>query len=302
MARMPHASAILVAEVLFGAAAAPAQIFTLTKDQMIELTSKNPFERFPDGRPKVPDALMERARGLSAEEVFAALNGGGGFRNQYADGFQILHPNKKLVGRAFTVQFMPQRQDLEDVAQAHAQAAGYGHLKNQTAIDMLQPGDVLVVDLFGKKEDGTIVGDNLFYYIMKTTKTGGIVVDGAIRDLEGIQEMDMPLYYRHAHPSYINNVTLTGINIPIRIGNATVMPGDLVIGDPEGVYFVPPQMVRQMLDDADRTHIHDEWTKMKFDEGKYKSSDIYSSPKDPALKKEYEEYLKKRLEEIKSKQ
>jgi hypothetical protein len=61
-------------------------------------------------------------------------------------------------------------------------------------------------------------------------------------------------------------------------------------------------MVQQMLDGADRTHIHDEWTKLKFSEGKYKSSDIYSSPKDPELKKEYEEYLKKKLDELKSKQ
>ena len=305
MLRVPYRSAGLVAALLLAPAVAPAQIFTLTKDQLIELTAKNPFERFPDGRPKIPDAMLERARGLSSEEVFGAMGGGGGrggFRNQYADGFQILHPGKKLVGRAFTVQFMPQRQDMEDVAQAHAQAAGYGRLSNQTAIDMLQPGDVLVVDMFGKNEDGTIVGDNLFYYIMKTTRTGGIVVDGSIRDLEGISEMDMPLYFRHAHPSYIANVTLTGINIPIRIGGATVMPGDLVVGDPEGVYFVPPQMVSQMLDAADRTHIHDEWTKMKFAEGKYKSSEIYSSPKDPALKKEYEEYLQKKLEELKSKQ
>jgi regulator of RNase E activity RraA len=304
MFRMPHGSASLVAAALFGAALAPAQVFTLTKEQMIEFTAKNPFERFPDGRPRIPDALLERARGLSAEEVFGALGGGGrgGFRNQFADGFTILHPAKKLVGRAFTVQYMPLRQDLEDVAQAHAQAAGFGRLTNQTAIDMLQPGDVLVVDLFGKCEDGTIVGDNLFYYVMKTTKTGGIVVDGSIRDLEGISEMDMPLYYRHAHPSYLTNVTMTGIDIPIRIGNATVMPGDLVVGDPEGVYFVPPQMVQQMLDGADRTHIHDEWTKLKFDEGKYKSSEIYSSPKDPALKKEYEDYLKKKLDELKSKQ
>ena len=281
---------------------AHAQVFTLTKDQLIELTKANPFERFPDGRPKVPDALMERTRGVSSEEVFGVLTGGrGGFRNQYADGFQVLHPAKKLVGRAFTVQFMPQRQDLEDAAQAHAQTAGRGRLNNQAAIDMLQPGDVLVVDLFGKNEDGTIVGDNLFYYVMKTTKTGGIVVDGSIRDLEGISEMDMPLYYRHAHPSYLTNVTLTGINIPIRVGNVTVMPGDLVVGDPEGVYFIPPQMVQQVIDSADRVHIHDEWTRMKFDEGKYKSSEIYSSPKDPALRKEYEEYLKKRLDEINKK-
>src|SRR3954466_5606327 len=151
-----------------------AQPFTLTKDQMIELTAQNPFDRFPDGRPKIPDALIERARGLSAEEVFA-IPPGKNFRNQFADGFQVLHPNKKLVGRAFTVQFMPLRPDLDSVVSARAQAAGLSRMNNQTAIDMLQPGDVLVVDLFGQGDGGTIVGDNLFYYIMKTTRTGGLV-------------------------------------------------------------------------------------------------------------------------------
>ena len=161
---------------------------------------------------------------------------------------------------------------------------------------MLQPGDVLVVDLFGKKEGGTIVGDNLFYYIMKATKGGGLVVDGAIRDLEGISEMDMPAYFRSSHPSAIANVMLTGINIPVRIGNVTVMPGDLVVGDQEGVYFIPPQFAQEIMDKADDVHVHDEWTRKKFDEGKYKSSEIYSSPRDPELRKEYQEYLKKRLE------
>jgi regulator of RNase E activity RraA len=278
-----------------------AQLYSLSKEELIQLTSQNPFDRFPDGRPKVPDALIERARGLSAEDLFGLLSGRGGYRNQYEDGFQILHPGKKLVGRAFTVQFMPARPDLDAYANARAQAAGIGRLNNQVAIDMLQPGDVLVVDLFGKLTDGTIVGDNLFYYLWKSAKCGGLVVDGGVRDLEGISEMDMPAYFRKAHPSYVTNVTLTGIGVPVRIGAATVLPGDLVLGDREGVYFIPPQMVQQVLDSADTARIHDEWTRKKFDEGKYKSSEIYGSPKDPALQQEYREYLKKRLEEIRKK-
>ena len=278
-------------------AVAQAQIYSLTREQMIEYTAQNPFDRFPDGRPKVPDGLIERARGLSAEEVLAILPGKG-FRNQYEDGFQILHPGKKLVGRAFTVQFMPLRPDLDGVINTKRQTAGLPRLNNQVPMDMLQPGDVLVVDLFGLKEGGTIVGDNLFYYIMKATHGAGLVVDGAIRDLEGISSMDMPAYFRHAHPTAISNVTITGINVPVRIGKATVMPGDLVFGDAEGVYFIPPALVQDVVDNADTIHIHDEWTRMKFDEGKYKSSDIYSTPKDPALKKEYDDYLKKRLEEL----
>lgn len=279
-----------------------AQLLTFPKPEMIDYTAKNPFDRFPDGRPKVPDAMIERARDLSSEEVWSGLEQVEGFKNQYADGFQVLHPGKTMVGRAFTVQFMPLRADVDEVAKTKAKERGLPNLFNQTAIDMLQPGDVLVVDLFGKKVDGTIVGDNLFYYVMKATNHGGLVVDGSIRDLDGIANIDMPAYYRFADPTPIGNVMLTGINVPVRIGGVTVMPGDLVVGDREGVYFIPPQFVKQVLDHADETHIHDEWTKEKFDEGKYKSSEIYGSPKDPKLQQEYREYLKKRLDEIHKRQ
>jgi len=309
--------AAVSAAATWSPAPARAQLHSLTKEQMIELTAQYKGDRFPDGRPKVADTLMERAKGMSAEEVWAGLNqgggagggagggggrGGGAYRNQYEDGFHVLHPNLKLVGRAVTVQFMPSRPDVDAYVNAKGQAAGFGNrMYNQTAIDTLQAGDVLVVDLFGKVDGGTMVGDNLFYYIMKTTKTGGLVVDGAVRDLEGISEMMMPAYFRRTHPSAIANVTLTGINVPVRIGNVTVLPGDMVLGDPEGIYFVPPHLVQQIVDNADTIHIHDEWTRKKFDEGKYKSSDIYGSPKDPALQKEYQEYLKKRLEEVRKK-
>jgi len=278
---------------------AGAQMITFSNQDLLDYTAQSPFGRSPDGRPKVPDDLIERARGLSAEEIWAGLEDKE-FRNQYADGFQVLHPGKTMVGRAFTVQFMPERFDLDTVASVKAKARGIPRLTNQTAIDMLQPGDVLVVDLFGKKVDGTIVGDNLFYYVMKATHGGGLVVDGSVRDLDGISEVDMPAYFRSVDPTPIGNVMLTGSNIPIRIGGVTVMPGDLVVGDREGVYFIPPQAVKDVLDRADETHIHDEWTKKKFDEGKYKSSEIYGSPSDPKLKEEYKEYLKKRLEEIRS--
>jgi 4-hydroxy-4-methyl-2-oxoglutarate aldolase len=276
---------------------AVGQLVNFSKQQLIEYTPENPFDRLPDGRPKVPDNLIERARGLSSEEIWSVLNEKG-FNNQYADGLQVLHPGKTMVGRAFTVQFMPLRGDVDDVAQAKSKRQTGQGLHNQTAIDMLQPGDVLVVDIFGKKVDGTMVGDNLFFYVNQATHGGGLVVDGSVRDLDGISEIDMPAYFRSVDPTPIGNVMLTGINVPTRIGNAIVMPGDLVVGDREGVYFVPPQFVQEVLDKADVTHIHDEWTKKKFAEGKYKSSDIYGSPRDPKLQQEYQEYLKKRLAEI----
>ena len=328
---------------------AKAQLWTWTKDQMLEYTKAWTGDRFPDGRPKVPDAWLEKAKGLSSEEININWNaqgagaqggdagagrgggraggggapagaqaggapggaqaggfggggrgGGGTAYGQYTDGWQVLHPGKPMAGRVVTAVFMPARPDLDAVVMAKAREKSI-NLNNQYVMDMLQPGDVFVVDLYGKKEGGTIVGDNLFYYILKATHGGGLVVDGGFRDLDGIAEMDMPCYYKTVHPSAIGGATLAGVNVPIRIGNTTVMPGDVAVGDREGVTFVPPQSLERIVDAADTTHVHDEWTRKKFDEGagtKYKSSDIYSGPRDQALRQEYQDYLKKRLDEI----
>ncbi len=301
LSRLPTVRTLLGAgaALLVTATLVDAQLFKLTREQLVEITAENPFDRFPDGRPKIPDALLEQAKGLSAEDVWAVLPGKN-YRNQWADGFALLHPGTKMAGRAFTAQFMPTRPDIMGALTANATKAGITSYTHQYAIDQLQPGDVFVADVFGKGAEGTIVGDNLFYYVHKATKGGGLVVDGSIRDLEGLSDIPMPAYYRHAHPTPIREVMLTGINVPIRIGEATVNPGDLVFGDREGVYFIPPSLVQGILDRADETHIHDEWTKRKFDEGKYKSQEIYGSPRDPALKKEYEAYLAKKLAELKA--
>ena len=96
---------------------------------------------------------------------------------------------------------------------------------------------------------------------------------------------------RDFHVSAIGDVILTGINVPIQVGNATVMPGDLVIGDREGLTFVPPHLVEEAANRAKLTELHDVWTKGKFESGKYTASELYPSPSDPALKKEYEEWL-----------
>ena len=278
--------------VLAMVAPSRAQVFTFSREQMIKYTAKNPYERFEDGRPKVPDNLLEKAKELTAEEVFAVLPKAN-FPNQFEGNWRLLHPGKKLVGRAVTAQFMPHRPDVADVSEGEAKTKGLAPNGNQRVLDMLEPGDVLVVDLFGKIENGTMVGDNLATYIYARTKTG-FVFDGAIRDLEGIYPLEMAGYFRGVHPSAIGNVMLTAVNTPVRIGNATVMPGDVVFGDREGVYFIPPHLLQEILDKAEITHIHDEWTKAKLLTGRYKSSEIYPTPRDPELKKEYEDYLKKK--------
>ncbi len=278
--------------LLLAPASSQGQVFTWTPEQLVKFTARNPFDRFPDGRPKVPDSILEKVKGLSAEEVLGIA--GRGYPNQFVDGLQLLHPGKKLVGRAVTLQLMPIRADVAEVQAAEWKEKGGARLSHQTVIDMLEQGDVLVVDVGGNIAAGGIIGDNLAYYIWK--KTGaGFVIDGAIRDLEGVANFDLAGYFRGATPPPIRNVMVSGVNVPVRIGNTTVLPGDVVLGDREGVYFIPPHLVQDVVDAAEITHIHDEWTRLKFDEGKYRSGEIYSSPRDPILIKEYEEFLKRKL-------
>jgi regulator of RNase E activity RraA len=271
---------------------APAQVFKLTREQMIQYTARNPFDRFPDGRPKVPDSILERVKGMSAEEVFGIEHQG--YPSQYEGNWKIVKPEKKLVGRAVTLLLMPLRPEVAEVDSTGmpSNAPRERQITHQSALDLLQEGDVIVMDAHAIS--GGIIGDNLATYIHG--KGAGFVIDGQIRDLDGIRQIDMTGYYREAVPSYLTNCMVAGINIPVTIGKVTVMPGDVVLGDTEGVYFIPPSLAKEIVDRADETHIHDEWTKMKFAEGKYKSTDIYPSPTDPALKREYQQYLKEHLQ------
>ena len=284
-------------------ASASAQIATLSRDQLLKYSEAWKGDRFPDGRPKVDDKLIDRLAGVSVEDVWTILPRSG-YNNQFEGGFQVLHPEKRLVGRVVTAQFMPARPDMKGPNEADAKAKGLRDNGNQRVLDILQEGDVLVADIFGKIEGGTLTGSNLATYVYAVTKRG-MIVNGAVRDLDGILQIPMGAYFRGVHPTPISQeVMLTGINVPVRIGNVTVLPGDVVLGDREGVYFVPPQLVEKVVDNADEIHIHDVWTQEKFrnEPGKYKSTDIYGSPRDPKLKAEYADYLKKKLEELHAQQ
>ncbi|MEZ5402172.1 MAG: dimethylmenaquinone methyltransferase [Bryobacteraceae bacterium] len=271
-----------------------AQPFRWTREQMIHYTPQNPFDRFADGRPKVPDELLAKVKGLSVEEAWGILRSKG-YRAQYLGrGFQSLHPGTKLVGRAVTAQYLPVRPDLDEVVTAEAKAAGMPAGPNHKVIDLLQLNDVPVIDLMGAEPGHNFGGDNLHAAIYGKTHTGAIV-DGTVRDLEGLFELPSQVYFREGHPAAVEGVMVMGINIPVKVGEAVVMPGDVVLGDRTGVIFIPPQLVQQVVERAELTHIHDEWTKKKFLTGDYKASDLYPSPSSPALKKEYEDYVKQRL-------
>jgi 4-hydroxy-4-methyl-2-oxoglutarate aldolase len=252
---------------------ASAQLDLFSKDQRIEFTPEWHGSRFPDGRPSVADSVLTRLKSVTAEEAWDVLQDAG-YGNQFERGWKIVNPGERLVGRVVTAVFMPSRPDVDSVIRANGKKEGRVGAENSWIIDILQPGDVLVVDLFGKIRYGTIVGDNLSTSIY-TRSHNGLIVNGAVRDTSGIQEIKgFQVYTRDMDPSALENVMLTGINVPIRIGEATVMPGDVAVGDPEGVTFIPAHLAEKVADTAELTHLIDEWGHAMLREGKYTPGQI----------------------------
>jgi regulator of RNase E activity RraA len=244
-----------------------------TKEQRIELTRDWKGERFEDGRPKVPDELLKRMATVDAEEAWGVLMAHG-FINQFESHWHIINPGPRLAARVVTAVFMPVRPDVNAVINEHGKAEKRVGAQNSWIIDILQPDDILVADLFGKVKDGTLIGDNLGTSIYTKSHTG-LIVDGAVRDETGISEIEgFRVYTRDVDPSALRNVMLMGINVPIRIGHATVMPGDVAVTDVEGVTFVPPQLCGEVADHAELIHLVDEWGHSMLRQQKYTPGEI----------------------------
>jgi regulator of RNase E activity RraA len=257
---------------------ASAQLGMFSNEQRIDITREWKGERFPDGRPKVADDVLDRLKETTAEEAWGTLRRLG-YHNQFEGNWKTVNVSDptgdRMVGRVVTAVFMPKRADIEAVINDHAkQEKRVGRGQNSWVIDTLVKRDVMVVDLFGKIKDGTIIGDNLATSIM--TKTGtGIIVEGAVRDVSGISEVKgFKVYCRGFDPSAIAEVTLMGFNLPIRIGGVTAIPGDVVITDPEGVVFIPAHLAEKVADESETTRLRDQWGHQMLREQKYTPGQI----------------------------
>ena len=278
------------------AASATAQLGMFSKEQRVAVTPEWTGERFPDGRPRVPDGLLERMGKVTAEEAWGVLVGAG-YKSQFEGGWKEINagqPGRRLVGRVVTAVFMPQRPDLDGVINKAAAAENrVGRGQNSWVIDTLVPGDVLVVDLYGKIDKGTFIGDNLGTSIY--AKTGkGVVVNGSVRDLSGLLEIEgFHGFVRDFHPTAIADTTLVGIDVPIRIGGVTVLPGDVVLSDPEGLTFVPPHLVEKVVTSSEDVRLRDAWGHEMLRQGKYTPGQIDSRWTD-AMEAEFQAWAKSR--------
>jgi 4-hydroxy-4-methyl-2-oxoglutarate aldolase len=227
-----------------------------TKEQMMFYTSGWKGDRFPDGRPKVSDDLLKRALDVSIEDVWDYLQGQG-YRCQFDGGWKALHIDKPFAGRALTAQYMPRRPDMARAIAAEGKSEGRRGDNNSWPIDQLQPGDVYVADGFGKIVEGTLIGSNLGSGIAAHTHAG-FIFDAGIRDQEENREIpNLNGFYRGYDPSAWADMTLTAINAPVRIGRATVLPGDLVLAKTDGVIFIPAISAEAAISSAEFTNLED---------------------------------------------
>jgi regulator of RNase E activity RraA len=282
-----------------------AQPGLLTRDLLIQYTPDWKGERFADGRPKVPDDILRRMKTVTLEEAWAQLRTAG-FNHQYEDGWLSIHPEKVLVGRALTAQWVPGRPDIQKTIEQQGKKDGRIGGQNAWPVDMLQPGDVYVCDHFGLKQDGPSIGDNVGNAIYAKSHNG-IVYDGAVRDINGLNELeDFTSFVRSYDPSHHFgslasgarlNSTMVGINIPIRIGKATAMPGDVVLGRNGGVLFIPPQLAERVVQTSEITHLRDMFGHQRLREGKYTAGQIDTGWTAP-IEADFTAWLQQNIDEL----
>ena len=276
----------------------------ISKKELIFITPEWKGDRFEDGRPKVQDNILRRMKQVTLEEAWAVLKGEN-FNYQYAEGWQTINPDSVLIGRAVTAVFVPGRPDIHKVIDKRGHEQD-GRIKSQNAwtIDLLVQGDVYVVDQFGAHIDGPTIGDNLGNSIF--AKTGnGIVYDGAIRDIDGLKEIgSFTSFFRSYHPSHhLNkpngrlNTTLIGINTPTRIGMATVIPGDVVLGRDGGVIFIPPHLAEKVVTVSEIVRLRDMFGHLRLKQEKYTPGQIDSRWSDE-IEKDFSKWLNDHIDEL----
>ncbi|WP_416440750.1 RraA family protein [Leeuwenhoekiella sp. A16] len=290
-----------------------AQQVASSPEYIKALTSEWQGERFADGRPKVSDAILERLKKVAVEEAWGFLRGKG-FHNQYDGDWEIVHSDEVMTGRVVTAQYMPSRPDLNQQVKLQGAAEKKDTIggSNSWPIEILKPGDIYVADGYGRVVDGTLIGSNLGNAIYANSQNG-VIFDAGVRDLRGLEQIDgFNGWFRGADPSYLQEEMLTSINAPIRIGRATVLPGDVVLATKYGIVFIPAYLVDQLVISSEYVSLRDEFGFQRLKEKKYTAGQIdtrwtdaikddfsswlknYPDAKLPMSRKELNDYLKER--------
>lgn len=250
-----------------------SQQVTLTPEQIKALTPNWMGERSADGRPKVSDKWFQRLKAVRLEEAWGILRNNG-YHNQFEGDWMVLNPDSAMVGRVVTAQYLPLRPDYDKIIKEKGKEEKRIGATNSWTIDMLKDGDIYVADSYGKIVDGTLIGDNLGNAIYAKSKRG-VIFYGSVRDVEGLSEIKgFNAWMKGYDPSYIQQMMLGGINVPIRIGRATVLPGDVALAKKGGIVFIPAHLVEDVVLNAEFIALRDAFGHQRLKEGKYTPGEI----------------------------
>lgn len=270
-----------------------AQSIGASQEYIKALTPEWKGERFADGRPKVPDLMLEKLQEATLEQIWGFL-GRKGFRNQVEKNWIILKPGETMVGRVVTAQFMPSRPDLDSMIKRQGRVEGRSQKGgiNIWPIDILTKGDIYVADGYGKEKDGTLIGSSLGNAIYG--KTGkGVIFYGSIRDMQELKDTKgFNAWVKGHDPSYIKDMTPTSINAPIRIGEVTVFPGDVVFANEYGVVFIPAYLTEELVKNSELVGLRDEFERYMLQLGKYPSGQVHGDWNE-TMKNEYRAWIAK---------
>jgi len=274
---------------LFALISGYSQQVSLTVEQIKGYTPEWKGERSPDGRPKVPDNLLQRLKKVRLEEAWGILRNKG-YQNQFEGDWMILFPDSAMTGRVVTAQYLPMRPDYDKIMKDIGKNEKRIGATNSWPIDVLKDGDVYVADSYGKIADGTLIGDNLGNAIYAKSHRG-VIFYGSVRDAEGLSEINgFNAWTKGYDPSYIQQMMLGGINVPIRIGRTTVLPGDAVLAKKGGVVFIPAHLLEEVVLNAEFIALRDAFGHQRLREGKYTPGQIDTQWTDE-IKKDFMKWL-----------
>jgi 4-hydroxy-4-methyl-2-oxoglutarate aldolase len=278
----------------FGGSFAYAQAAASTPTVQVNRASRDTWTPVMDvlkaQRTAVTDAQLQRLAELPIEAVWGGLQGKR-YQHSFVTGFQQTQPGAKLVGRALTMRYLPVRPDLMDAINTLAKEGDWDFQYNVRAGEDAKPGDVIVVELGGMVNRATFMGD-VTGLGMKMAGVKGVIIDGGLRDLsEFVPWKDFPVYYTGSHASAMADQVGVEWNAPIRLGEMTVLPGDVIIADASGVLAFPPQLAAELIASAETTVYTENFKREMMRSRKYRSRDIYPTLS-PELEKAFEEWKK----------
>ncbi|MBK33907.1 MAG: dimethylmenaquinone methyltransferase [Gemmatimonadetes bacterium] len=277
----------------------PPLPFVFSHDQMVQFTHQYEGDRFPDGRPRVPDSILERMKKVTCEQAWTVLREHG-YDCQYQGKWVMTHQDPVLVGRAVTCNFIPYRPDVADVVVDAATEQGLEGRDKHWVMDGLVKEDVMVADLQDKQIGGGFIGDNLANMLNEKTGTG-CVVWGGTRDLAGVLELEsFVVFNRNWDPSTssaYDRTMIIGFNTPISIGRAAVMPGDVVLGLREGVVFVPAHLALEVVEASELIALKDLFGYERLKAGVYTAGQIDAAWTDE-ISEDFYEWVRPKVDSL----